>query len=59
MEKHYWEISGPRQYLNIPCPVPGYWRAALTLWDKNITVVGWGDTESEARAAARKLAAAH
>ena len=47
----YWEVSGPRRYLNIPSPVPNYWRAEFTFGKpfKFQTVVGWGATEALAR----------
>lgn len=57
IEGAYWEISGPRAYLNIPSPVPNYWRAELTYgkYLETKTVVGWGATEQEARRAAAAL----
>lgn len=53
-DEPYWEISGPRKYLNIPTPVPDRWRAAVTFgsWPDTLMVVGWGPTEEVARAAA-------
>ncbi len=49
----YWEISGPRRYLNIPTPVPDYWRASFCWHDRLAShVVGWGATEPLARRAA-------
>ncbi len=53
----FWEISGPRQYLNIPSPVPDRWRAALTYgsFPNYKTVVAWGPTEEAARAEALRL----
>lgn len=57
-EEPYWEISGPRKYLNIPTPVPDKWRAALTYgsFPNYKTVVGWGPTEDAAKQAADELA---
>lgn len=53
IDSGYWEISGPRRYLNIPTPVPNYWRAELSWFDKaSQPVVGWGATEALARRAA-------
>ena len=56
-DEPYWEISGPREYLNIPTPVPDYWRAAVTFGTLGNykTVVGWGPTQEAAQSAARKL----
>jgi hypothetical protein len=45
----FWEISGPRKYLNIPTPVPDRWRAELRSWSRDLTVVAWASTESAAR----------
>lgn len=53
-DDHYWEISGPRKYLNIPTTVPDRWRCALSIgpfWAAK-TFVGWGPTEAAAREAA-------
>lgn len=49
---HYWEISGPRKYLNIPTQVPDHWRAELTFgqFTNSQTVIGWGPTEEAAKA---------
>lgn len=60
MDKAYWEISGPRRYLNIPTPVPNRWRAAVTYGNyPNVsTVIGWGATEDEAKTDAQRQAAA-
>lgn len=40
------EISGPRRYLNIPSPVPNYWRAEVTTWEPRRESRGWGSTEA-------------
>lgn len=45
----WWQINGPRRYLNIPSPVPNYWRAELTLWEPMREFIGWGATEALAR----------
>ena len=48
----YWEISGPRKYLNIPSPVPNYWRAICRREVKALywkDYEGWGATEALAR----------
>lgn len=45
----WWDISGPRCYLNIPTPSPNYWKATLTLWEPMCEFVGWGATEALAR----------
>ena len=54
----YWEISGPRKYLNIPTVVPDYWRAELSFWfpDQRPNAVGWGPTMDAAMDAARNAA---
>lgn len=59
-EEPYWEISGPRKYLNIPTSVPNYWRAAMTFgsFPGYKTVVGWGSTEEAAKADAIAVARA-
>lgn len=49
----YWEISGPRRYLNIPTVVPNHWRAALSYFNSSSEpVLGWGATEVLARRSA-------
>ena len=50
----YWEISGPRQYLNIPSPIPNYWCAQFTYGPQfqAKTYTAWGATEALARRAA-------
>jgi len=49
----FWEVSGPRRYLEIPTSVPNHWRANFTPFDeRNITVCGWGATEALARCSA-------
>lgn len=50
----YWEISGPRKYLNIPTVVPDRWRAEMTFgaFPDYKTVVAWGPTEEAAKAEA-------
>jgi hypothetical protein len=57
-DEPYWEISGPRKYLNIPTPSPDYWRAAMTYGEfpDYKTVVGWGATEEAAKDNARAMA---
>lgn len=54
-EEPYWEISGPRKYLNIPTPVPDYWRAEITYgsFPNYKHAVGWGATMEAAQEAAR------
>jgi len=54
----YWEVSGPRRYLNIPSPVPDRWRAEMTYGDHPPykSVVGWGPTEECAKEDARRKA---
>ena len=53
-DEPFWEISGPRKYLNIPTVVPDRWRAELTIGELGSmeTFVGWGPTEQEAKDAA-------
>jgi hypothetical protein len=57
-DEPYWEISGPRKYLNIPSPVPDRWRAAMTYGEfpNYKTVTAWGPTEAAAREAAQQMA---
>lgn len=52
--KWFWDVTGPREYLNIPTPVPDHWRAAITFgkFPSYKTVVAWGPTEAKARIAA-------
>lgn len=45
----FWQVSGPRKYINIPSPVPDRWRAELTSWSRDLTVIGWGPTEDDAK----------
>ena len=49
-EEPYWEISGPRKYLNIPSPVPDKWRAEMRFggYPNYDVVVGWGPTMLQA-----------
>lgn len=55
-DEPYWEISGPRKYLNIPSVSPDRWRAEITYgaFPNYKTAVGWGPTEDEARADAMR-----
>jgi len=59
-DEPFWEISGPRKYLNIPTPVPDRWCAKLTFgrFPKYQTVEGWGPTEQDARESATDKAIA-
>lgn len=49
-EEPFWQISGPRKYLNIPTQVPDKWRAEMTFgsFPDYKTVVGWGPTMLQA-----------
>lgn len=57
-EEPYWEISGPRKYLNIPTTVPDRWRAEVTVGEfpDYRTFVGWGPTEQDAKDRAMEAA---
>lgn len=57
-EEPYWEISGPRKYLNIPVVSADYWRAEMTYgsFPNYKRAVGWGPTEDAARKAAMEMA---
>lgn len=49
----YWEISGPRRYLNIPTVVPDKWCAKVSIGDHHgKTFEGWGPTEEVAKSVA-------
>lgn len=52
---HYIEVSGPRKYLNIPTPVPNYWKAVLSSGQhgfSGVDWIAWAPTEPAARLAA-------
>lgn len=50
-DEPYWEVSGPRKYLNIPTPAPDHWQAKVTfgMFPRYQTVEAWGATEATAR----------
>lgn len=58
LEDEYWEITGPRKYLNIPMPVPDHWCAVLRFgaFPSTQQVVAWGPTETVARQRATEAA---
>lgn len=52
---HYTEVSGPRKYLNIPTPVPNYWKCVLSSGQhgfSGVDWIAWAPTECAARLAA-------
>lgn len=52
-QEHFWTITGPRKYLNIPTHSPNKWRAELTVWPvvgKSVDAVGWGGSLDSAMA---------
>jgi hypothetical protein len=50
--KAWIEINGPRKYLNIPTPVPNYWKAVVAPWEDKTESVGWAATPAAALIAA-------
>ena len=50
--KAWIEINGPRRYLNIPTPVPNYWKAVVAPWEDKTEGVGWAATPAAALIAA-------
>lgn len=57
-DEPYWEISGPRKYLNIPTVVPDKWRAQVTVGElgDTKTFTAWGPSQFEACERAAKMA---
>lgn len=50
--KAWIEINGPRKYLNIPTPVPNYWKAIVAPWEDKTEGVGWAAAPAAALIAA-------
>lgn len=46
------ETNGPRRSINIPSPVPNFWRCEVTEWTLRRDFIGWAATESMAICAA-------
>ena len=40
----WFELKGPRKYLNIPSPAPNYWFAYISTYNYEIDKPGWGAT---------------